>query len=111
MAPRSGRTRRIPVYAIVLIVAAVGLAAYWNGLKAPFIWDDDPAIVSNPTIRSVLPLSESLSPPLETPTAGRPRAKRPPRRLQGESGRPTRPIPSASSGARALLSACPMMRS
>ena len=72
MAPRAGRTRRIPVYAIVLIVAAVGLAAYWNGLKAPFIWDDDPAIVSNPTIRSVLPLSESLSPPLETPAAGRP---------------------------------------
>ena len=72
MAPRPGRTRRIPVYAIVLIVAAVGLAAYWNGLKAPFIWDDDPAIVSNPTIRSVLPLSESLSPPLETPAAGRP---------------------------------------
>jgi tetratricopeptide (TPR) repeat protein len=72
MAPRSGRTRRIPVYAIVLIVAAVGLAAYWNGLTAPFIWDDDPAIVSNLTIRNVLPLSESLSPPLETPAAGRP---------------------------------------
>src|SRR6476646_482107 len=72
MAPRAARTTRIPLYAIVLVVAAVGLAAYWNGLKTPFIWDDDPAIVSNPTIRSVLPLSESLSPPLETPTAGRP---------------------------------------
>ena len=72
MAPRAAGTTRIPLYAIVLVVAAVGLAAYWNGLKTPFIWDDDPAIVSNPTIRSVLPLSESLSPPLETPTAGRP---------------------------------------
>ena len=28
--------------------------------------------MSNPTVRSVLPLSESLSPPLETPAAGRP---------------------------------------
>ncbi len=72
MAHRPGRTPRIPVYAIVLIVIGVGLAAYWNGLKAPFIWDDDTAIVSNPTIRSVLPLSESMSPPLETPAAGRP---------------------------------------
>ena len=76
--PPSTRPRQPPARAglrlivSVVLVAAVGLAAYWNGLKAPFIWDDDPAIVSNPTIRSVLPLSESMSPPLETPAAGRP---------------------------------------
>ena len=76
--PPSTRPRQPPARAglhlivSVVLVAAVGLAAYWNGLKAPFIWDDDTAIVSNPTIRSVLPLSESMSPPLETPAAGRP---------------------------------------
>jgi tetratricopeptide (TPR) repeat protein len=57
---------------VVALAAAVGLAAYWNGLRTPFIWDDEPAIVSNQTIRSVLPLSQSLSPPLETAVAGRP---------------------------------------
>jgi protein O-mannosyl-transferase len=72
MAPRPGRTPSIPVYAIALIIAAAGLAVYWNGLQTPFLWDDDTAIVSNKTIRSVLPLSESLVPPIETPAAGRP---------------------------------------
>ncbi len=68
---RPARTARTSTYAVALIIA-VGLATYWNGLHAPFIWDDDPAIVSNQTIRSVLPLSESMSPPIETPAAGRP---------------------------------------
>jgi hypothetical protein len=68
--PRPSRTLRILLY--VFLIAAAGIAAYWNGLHAPFIWDDDPAIISNTTIRSVLPLSASLSPPLETAVAGRP---------------------------------------
>ena len=59
------------ILAIALLVA-VGVAAYWNGLRAPFVWDDETAIVTNQTIRTVLPLSDSLSPPLETPMAGRP---------------------------------------
>ena len=68
--PRPSRIPRILLY--VFLIAAAGIAAYWNGLRAPFIWDDDPAIISNTTIRSVLPLSASLSPPLETAVAGRP---------------------------------------
>ena len=67
------RPNRIPqILLFVFLIAAAGIAAYWNGLRAPFIWDDDPAIISNTTIRSVLPLSASLSPPLETAVAGRP---------------------------------------
>ena len=54
------------------LLVALGVAAYWNGLGAPFVWDDDTSIVTNQTIRAVLPLSASLSPPLETPVAGRP---------------------------------------
>ena len=68
--PRPSRIPQILLY--VFLIAAAGIAAYWNGLRAPFIWDDDPAIISNATIRSVLPLSASLSPPLETAVAGRP---------------------------------------
>jgi tetratricopeptide (TPR) repeat protein len=72
MAPtRPGRNTRFPIYAAALLIA-VAAATYANGLRAPFFWDDDTAIVSNQTIRSVLPLSESMSPPLETPVAGRP---------------------------------------
>ena len=69
--PRPGHASRFSILAIALI-AVVGVAAYANGLRTPFVWDDDPAIVSNKTIRSVLPLTESMSPPLETAVAGRP---------------------------------------
>lgn len=69
--PRPGHASRFSILAIALI-AVVGIAAYANGLRTPFVWDDDPAIVSNKTIRSVLPLTESMSPPLETAVAGRP---------------------------------------
>ena len=65
------RARLHPLVPLVVLVA-LGVGAYWNGLSAPLIWDDDPAIVTNQTIRSVLPLSGSLSPPLETSVAGRP---------------------------------------
>ena len=56
--------------AAVIVVA--GLLAYANGLDGPFVFDDYTAIVQNPTIRRVLPLSASLSPPRDTPVAGRP---------------------------------------
>jgi protein O-mannosyl-transferase len=64
--PVSSRNRvRLFVLAIVLAVGAV----YANSLSAPFIFDDDVAIVSNPAIRS---LSGSWSQPRNTPLAGRP---------------------------------------
>jgi tetratricopeptide (TPR) repeat protein len=69
--PRPRRPSRFPLYAAVVLIA-VGLATYANGLSSPFIWDDEPAIVSNETIRNVLPLSDSMVPPLETAVAGRP---------------------------------------
>ncbi len=36
-------------WALALVVAAA--AAYWNSLNAPFVFDDIPAIVENPSIR------------------------------------------------------------
>jgi Flp pilus assembly protein TadD len=67
----AARSRSRQILPIALLVA-VGIAAYWNGLHAPFVWDDETAIVTNRTIRAVLPLSDPLLPPLETPMAGRP---------------------------------------
>jgi tetratricopeptide (TPR) repeat protein len=65
--PRPATLRTI-LPAVLFIVVAV--ATYWNSLGAPFVWDDDPAIVTNPSIRGSL--ADSLAPPLETPVAGRP---------------------------------------
>ncbi len=45
---------------------------YANSLAAPFIFDDQTAIIENSRIRQLWPLSVPLSPPRETPVAGRP---------------------------------------
>jgi hypothetical protein len=53
--------------AALLVLAAA--AVYANSLSAPFIFDDEVAIVTNPAIRS---LSGAWSQPRNTPLAGRP---------------------------------------
>jgi protein O-mannosyl-transferase len=54
---------------VVLLLAAVALATYWNALDAPFVWDDNVAIATNNSIHDIV---GSLNPPIETPVAGRP---------------------------------------
>jgi tetratricopeptide (TPR) repeat protein len=72
--PRPGRPRekpaRLPLIVPAALVLLVAIATYANGLTAPFLWDDDPAIVTNQSIRGSL--ADALVPPLETPVAGRP---------------------------------------
>jgi protein O-mannosyl-transferase len=58
------------VFVAVLIIAT--LLAYSNCFSSPFIMDDADVIVSNPTIRSLSPISRTLSGPLQSSTAGRP---------------------------------------
>jgi len=55
----------------VAIVLAV-LASYHGSFDGAFVFDDIPAIVDNPHVRSLFPLRESLSAPSEVTTAGRP---------------------------------------
>jgi protein O-mannosyl-transferase len=57
--------------AIAAIVLAV-LASYANSFDGAFVFDDIPAIVDNPHVRSLLPLRDSLTAPAEVTTAGRP---------------------------------------
>jgi tetratricopeptide (TPR) repeat protein len=56
----------------VLGVVCAGLAAYWNGLSGPFIFDDQGSIVDNPTIRQLSNPGAVLSPARALPVAGRP---------------------------------------
>jgi hypothetical protein len=54
------------------IVLGAGVIAYANGLAGPFLYDDHRAVVSNPQIHQLWPLSIPLSPQPESPVAGRP---------------------------------------
>jgi protein O-mannosyl-transferase len=55
----------------VLLVVA-GALAYGTSLNGPFLYDDQTAILKNATIKSLSPLAVPLSPPRDTPVAGRP---------------------------------------
>jgi Flp pilus assembly protein TadD len=48
---------------LVGLIPLGALAAYWGSLSAPFIFDDFVSITENPSIKSIFPLSRSLSPP------------------------------------------------
>lgn len=55
----------------VLLLATV--AAYWNSMAVPLFFDDKPAILENPTIRQLWPLSGVLNPPQDgSSVTGRP---------------------------------------
>ena len=58
-------------YSAVVLVVACALA-YATSLSNPFLYDDQTAIVKNTTIRTLSPVSVPLSPPRDTPVAGRP---------------------------------------
>jgi len=60
MTPRSSQTRFFR--AAVALILLAGWAAYHNIFSAPFVFDDLPAIVENPSIRHLWPLT-SLHPP------------------------------------------------
>ncbi|MBC7365585.1 MAG: tetratricopeptide repeat protein [Undibacterium sp.] len=64
MAPSSPSFIRgiLPRWSPALLVAAV-VIAYANTFSVPFLFDDVLAIVENPTIRHLWPLTTSLSPP------------------------------------------------
>jgi tetratricopeptide (TPR) repeat protein len=54
------------------VLVAAGLAAFANGLGAPFVFDDQWAIVDNASIRHVWPPSAMFAAPLQSAVAGRP---------------------------------------
>jgi tetratricopeptide (TPR) repeat protein len=59
--PAPAPSRRTVALAAGLLVLAA-LAAYWNTFSAPFVFDDVPGIIDNPSIRHLWPLSTVLQP-------------------------------------------------
>lgn len=70
--PRRDRDWR-PFFQGALIVLA-GCLVFANSLAGPFLFDDQRAILDNPTIRHLWPLTDALRPPAQSPMAGRPLA-------------------------------------
>ena len=71
--PQGGpRSASVDAILRAVILVAAGIFAYWPAFSSPFLFDDQTAIVDNATIRSLTPLSSALSPPRDTPVAGRP---------------------------------------
>jgi tetratricopeptide (TPR) repeat protein len=56
----------------VAVIVIAGMLVYLNSLGGPFIFDDTTAILDNPQIRQLWPLTVPLTPPRDTPVAGRP---------------------------------------
>jgi protein O-mannosyl-transferase len=60
--PRFAASRGAIWLAVACLVGAI-LAAYHNSFSGPFVFDDGPAILGNPTIRHFSTLGDVLSPP------------------------------------------------
>lgn len=63
--PRCSPSRGGIWLAAACLVGAI-LAAYGNSFSGPFVFDDGPAILGNPTIRHLSDLGQVLSPPRES---------------------------------------------
>jgi protein O-mannosyl-transferase len=66
--PRRDRSPLVAALAIVVVTSA----AYAKSFDGVLVFDDEPAIASNPHIRRLWPLTESLSAPPDTTVSGRP---------------------------------------
>ena len=67
------RPGRFPLgFALAALIVAAGAWAFWPSFGGVFVLDDERAIVRNPTIRTLWPLTVPLSPPSESTVAGRP---------------------------------------
>lgn len=53
-------TQRIPERVFILLLISAGLAVYAGSFCGPFIFDDKAAIVENPNIRQLWPLTRAL---------------------------------------------------
>jgi tetratricopeptide (TPR) repeat protein len=75
MADRQGLVRESPLAApaCFLLIIGAALAAYHNSFSGPFVFDDIAAIVDNPSIRHLWPITRVMAPPLSSAGAnGRP---------------------------------------
>ncbi len=67
-----GATRSLPIFVLAILLAIAAAWAYSTSFQGVLILDDIRAIVRNPTIRTLWPISTPLSPPTASTVAGRP---------------------------------------
>jgi tetratricopeptide (TPR) repeat protein len=60
------------VWLAIAGIAVAGIWAYSNSFSGAFVFDDTPAIVENPHIRSLWPLTRAMSAPAQVTVSGRP---------------------------------------
>ena len=70
----SPRVRRWPIRLAAVAICLAILAAYHNSLLGPFVFDDETAVLDNPTIRQLWPVWRPLAPPGDLTVSGRPLA-------------------------------------
>ena len=72
--PRNTRRESARHRPVLLACALVGVVtwAYATSFSGVFIYDDRVAIVENPNIRALWPLTAAMAAPAETPVSGRP---------------------------------------
>src|SRR5664279_3114856 len=68
------RVRRWPIRLAAAVIGLAILAAYHNSLLGPFVFDDETAVLDNPTIRQLWPVWRPLAPPGDLTVSGRPLA-------------------------------------
>jgi tetratricopeptide (TPR) repeat protein len=59
----SARRERFALFLAIVVLLLAGIGAHYNSFSAPFLFDDDPSIADNPTIRTLWPPWAALSPP------------------------------------------------
>jgi tetratricopeptide (TPR) repeat protein len=68
------RIRRWPIVLAAAAICLAVVAAYHDSFSGPFVFDDEPAVLDNPTIRQLWPVWSPLVPPPEMTVSGRPLA-------------------------------------
>jgi tetratricopeptide (TPR) repeat protein len=67
------RESPLAVWSCLLVIICAAFVAYHNSFSGPFVFDDIPAIVDNPSIRHLWPITRAMTPPLDSAGAvGRP---------------------------------------
>ncbi len=78
---RDGRARAQPdaghrpprrEFWLAALIVGIGVGVYGNSVYGVFVHDDENAILHNPSIRRLWPLTDVLRAPVDTPVAGRP---------------------------------------
>src|SRR5881628_3592873 len=62
----------VPTWIAAVVIVVAGVAAFSNSFDGVFVFDDRNAIVSNPAVRTLWPLTAAMNAPRDTTLAGRP---------------------------------------